>query len=71
MHALCECQSAGDPFCFHQHGFKNHISLVWTHGEIYINIHKADAVLCNNSTRSEQQQSSRSEKRKRFSSENV
>ncbi len=30
MHVLCKCQSA-QSFCFNQHGFKNHVSLVWTH----------------------------------------
>ncbi len=30
VYTLCECQSAVRSFCFHQHGFKNHISLVWT-----------------------------------------
>ncbi len=47
VHALCECQSAVRvrSFCFHQHGYKNYISLVWTHGEFDINIHKA-GMLC-------------------------
>ncbi len=28
-------------FCFHQHGFENHISLVWTHVIENLIIHKA------------------------------
>ncbi len=40
MHALCKCQSARS-FCFHQHGFENHISLVWTHVIEHLIIHKA------------------------------
>ncbi len=71
VYALCECQSAVRSFCFHQHGFKNFHwfgVMSWRIREKYSQ--SWNAVLCNNRrVRSEQKQSSRSEQRKRYSSQ--